>query len=314
MDVPDFIKSLDFLLEVAHHSGNDRAFVRSLNKTTRHAIDKTIRLSQPVDGREFVRWVNETASRTLSRDQQAKLGAMTAQSGSIENLTHLLNLRNMTMPGISTRCAFGSAALVPNERICALLLQHNATSGDLAAAAAGGSRAICEEILRVQSRVFADVRAAGAAASRGQLADWLCTVIPGTDMCNLIVGAAKGCDLSTLQRLYREQFRDKVGDMIAAAAGSTTPDWLAKVDWLETVIDRRINKKSDVYSTALLSGPDWLARLEALRARDYPIDGDVVGHAARVGNTRPLEYILSFYNFPADTLSRHYRKARGLKN
>ncbi|PNG99744.1 hypothetical protein TSOC_014471, partial [Tetrabaena socialis] len=300
--------SPDIIQCVARHTGNDTPFLRGIDKTARAELKlhTKIRLSQPISGHEFARWTSETAPHTLTRKQQADLGGLTARSGSLENMEHLLTLKE-SLPGLSIGRAFEQAALTGNELMCTMLLEDDVTAADLDAAAEGGNRAICEEILMCTSVKYPG-SAAGAAASQGHvdLMHWLCIVIPSTCIYELLLGAAKGCDLPTLQQLY-EKYAGSIDlefllgwELESAAAGSKTPDWLAKVIWLESIL----GKKSSTAYDGALKGPDWHSRFQALREHGYPIDNDVVAYAASHGNTAAVSHVLSCIDFDPATLTR----------
>ncbi|GLC57522.1 hypothetical protein PLESTB_001236500 [Pleodorina starrii] len=84
--------------------------------------------------------------------------------------------------------------------------------------------------------------------------------------------------------------------VVAAAATSSTPDWRAKVQWLEELLD--CPHSTEAAAKALIH-PDGLDRLRWLRARGYPLRlGDVVDSivdmaAPPVVSAALLDYLVS---------------------
>ncbi|GLC61071.1 hypothetical protein PLESTB_001713200 [Pleodorina starrii] len=103
-----------------------------------------------------------------------------------------------------------------------------------------------------------------------------------------------------MRRLYSEwveppQSGQGLGEwrnaILAAAAGSPTPDWRAKVEWLE-----QLGFTCTVAATWLAAGlpdPDALERLQWLRQRGYPMERQAAIRAAFKGNPTALDYLLS---------------------
>ncbi|GFR45492.1 hypothetical protein Agub_g6820, partial [Astrephomene gubernaculifera] len=117
---------------------------------------------------------------------------------------------------------------------------------------------------------------------------------------SLLEAAVHGCPLACVLRLYRDclggqQRRlaqlgpDVKGCIMAAAAGSRTPDWQAKVEWLEA---RGFPKPVDACIGAAKQ-PDALDRLTWLRRRGYPLCRDVVLQAAERGNCDVLSNLMA---------------------
>ncbi|GLC38870.1 hypothetical protein PLESTM_000789000 [Pleodorina starrii] len=116
----------------------------------------------------------------------------------------------------------------------------------------------------------------------------------------LLAAVAHGCTLPVLQRLYSEWVEpphsgqglgDRRDSILAAAAGSPTPDWRAKVEWLEQLGFTRTAVAS--CDAADLPDPDALERLQWLRQRGYPLHDDAAFHAAVDGKLTALDYLLS---------------------
>ncbi|KXZ41547.1 hypothetical protein GPECTOR_401g234 [Gonium pectorale] len=77
-------------------------------------------------------------------------------------------------------------------------------------------------------------------------------------------------------------------EALAAAAGSPTPDWAAKVEWLEACdCPRGLGAGVEATRSA-----DAAARLAWLQARGYPLGAVTVGAAAEAGSAPALQYPL----------------------
>ncbi|KXZ48109.1 hypothetical protein GPECTOR_30g204 [Gonium pectorale] len=74
---------------------------------------------------------------------------------------------------------------------------------------------------------------------------------------------------------------------MAAAAGSPTPDWRAKVEWLEA----RGYPRTDGACAAVAGLPDAMERLAWLRQRGHPVSEQVVVAAGRAGNLTMLQFL-----------------------
>ncbi|KXZ51684.1 hypothetical protein GPECTOR_11g135 [Gonium pectorale] len=84
------------------------------------------------------------------------------------------------------------------------------------------------------------------------------------------------------------------GRILAAAAGSPTPDWQAKVEWLE---GRRFPRTEDAITEAA-GRPNAPQRRKWLRQRGYPVETEFgvvrpTENAARVGNVAAFLYLLT---------------------
>ncbi|KXZ51776.1 hypothetical protein GPECTOR_11g22 [Gonium pectorale] len=85
--------------------------------------------------------------------------------------------------------------------------------------------------------------------------------------------------------------------ILSWAAGSSTPDWAAKVEWLEARGYPRTARACRNAAGVAERGPDGAdgaaARLAWLRRRDYPVCGDAVTAAAGRGDLRALAFLLA---------------------
>ncbi|PNH05489.1 Ankyrin repeat domain-containing protein [Tetrabaena socialis] len=281
--------------------------LRLVNKATAAQFSTpqhtTIRLSQPVPHHAFARrWGGPNATRTLAQQQRLELPRLTARSGSIANLEVLLAWDDL--PPILDPDVFRAAAAAGQLDVCVWLRQQGCPwcVGYLAAAAEGGHRAVCEWLLANGYPEMEDQSKGTAAAARGghvDLMDWLLLRAGGAHVAvsDSLAAAAEGCDLRTLQRLYRTHVDAPPVELpvlytysiISAAAGSPTADWQAKVEWLEA----RGYPLARMACEVAAAKPDALPRLQWLRQRGYPFDVFVAECAAGAGNVEALQYVLS---------------------
>ncbi|KXZ48851.1 hypothetical protein GPECTOR_25g436 [Gonium pectorale] len=189
--------------------------------------------------------------------------------------------------------------------------------GVLKTAAGGGQVHVCEWALQLQTE--RTVKAAAAAARGGHVAlmerllNWRMEMAEGGDevgpegeaaaadvareTAELLQAAAHGCGLADLQRLWQrwgpqqQQPPEHFGTCIlAAAAGSPTPDWAAKVEWLQA--------RGCPLSTAAaaqvagLPAASAMERLLWLRARGCPADGRAAVAAGSAGNGHVIAYLM----------------------
>ncbi|PNH03987.1 hypothetical protein TSOC_009887 [Tetrabaena socialis] len=265
--------------------------------------DRTVRLSQPVPRHAFVwRWGDVGAMRSFTRRQWSRLMCLTAGSGSIANLEVLL-ARNDGACELSN-AVMSAAAGAGQLEVCRWLRQRGCPwdSFTLGAAAEGGHQDVCEWLLA--SGCPWSVWAAGRAARGGHvgLMDWLLLLRTGRPagrvgcLIDLLSSVAAGCDLPTLQRLHsmnllyaHSQLDEHCRDCVmAAAAGSLTADWRAKVEWLEGQGFPRTAKAC----VEAVKQPDWRGRLQWLQQRGYPLDTYAAAEAAAVGAVDALQLML----------------------
>ncbi|PNH04452.1 hypothetical protein TSOC_009386 [Tetrabaena socialis] len=298
---------------------NERACTaRLVCKATAAALSSpqhtTVRLSQPSPPGEFVRrWGSPGAMRPLTLVRRRLLLSLTAASGCLENLEWLAAHVGCSL----TREVFQAAAAAGLLEVCRWLQQQGCDGqgwalGGAEAAAGAGQRAVVEWLLANPSRedggdlngAACRARLACSAARGGHvgLMDWLLQrhglERDGDAAAALLVAAAEGCDLSTLQRLYHTYPPQaaagggpvRLGPVLTSVAGSPTPDWKAKVEWLEglgAAASSALNA-----CTRAASRPDALDRLTWLRGRGYPWDWQATNSAAVAGNLNALRYLL----------------------
>ncbi|PNH02875.1 Ankyrin repeat domain-containing protein, partial [Tetrabaena socialis] len=300
---------------------NERACTaRRVCKATAAALSSpqhtTVRLSQPSPHGEFVRrWGRPGAMRSLTLVRRRLLLSLTAASGCLENLQWLA-----AHVGCSpTREVFEAAAAAGRLDACRWLQQQGcymqwwALSGAEAAAGAG-QRATVEWLLACAQdsghkeddlNSVADSTSLACSAARGGhvgTMDWLLQrrglERDGDAAATVLVAAAEGCDLPTLQRLYHAYpqaaaggWPARLGTVLTSAAGSPTPDWKAKVEWLEGL--GAAARSSPEACAKAASRPDALDRLTWLRGRGYPWDWRATDAVAVAGNLDALRYLLA---------------------
>ncbi|PNH05989.1 Ankyrin repeat domain-containing protein [Tetrabaena socialis] len=272
--------------------------------------ERTIRLSLPVPHPEFARrWGGMDAFRSLNRAQRHQLPCLTARSGSIANLEVLL-ARGDT-GHVLEGPALDAAAAGGQLEVCRWLRQqgcpYSTCGSTLCIASRGGQQAVCEWLLAdvCPQNPWAAVQA--ACGGHVGLMDWLLAAWADRSADNaellqqwlfcLLAGAARGCDLPTLQRLHHA-YLDSVGEVlsdeermayvVSSAAASPAADWRAKVEWLEG----RGYCRTAAACEQAAKQPDGLARLQWLRQRGYPLDSTLIEHAGHAGNTDLLDFLL----------------------
>ncbi|KXZ42005.1 hypothetical protein GPECTOR_226g500 [Gonium pectorale] len=187
----------------------------------------------------------------------------------------------------------------------------------LAAAAGGGHAHLCEWLLAsgTCTRVGWHEVAGALRAGNVSLAEWLLQRMTpelsagggrlsggsAAPADALVPAAAEGCDLPTLQRTWERwgpPSAPQKCNIIAAAIRSATPDWAAKVEWLESQGCPR-NEDEFRWCKAAAARPDAPARLAWLRDRGYPLDISALHNAAEAGSSAALVFLLTEVGDPA---------------
>ncbi|PNH04288.1 hypothetical protein TSOC_009564 [Tetrabaena socialis] len=261
----------------------------------------TVRLSLPVPHNAFVcRWGSEEALSGLTRSQREQLPRLTARSGSVANLEVLLAREDTYSRPLSTHVLIDAAGAGQLEA-CRWLRQQGCPwyQGVLRKAAYGGHQAVCEWLLASGCPWCEWALPAAARGGHVGLVDWLLANHPSDNPDHvgwLLAGAAAGCDLPTLQRLHHSCL-DIVGTelspssklvLAAAAAGSPTADWRAKVEWLE---GRGYPRSASACKEAAQLH-DGRTRLEWLQQRGYPLTPFAALMAGASGAVDALQYVL----------------------
>ncbi|GLC50124.1 hypothetical protein PLESTB_000344600 [Pleodorina starrii] len=199
--------------------------------------------------------------------------------------------------------------------MCKMLRARGCPWGDsLSAAARGGHRHVCEWLLASGCPLNQDVVCAAARGGQEDLLQWLLTESQGRPndsvygLCWSLLGAAVKClSLAALQRLWQQLMAGRHGSelqqqleqldeedrgaILAAAAGSTTPDWQAKVEWLEGLGYPRTARACESAVRAG-NGDAAEARLQWLRGRGYPLEAEVADTAVYFGNLAALHFLV----------------------
>ncbi|KXZ44125.1 hypothetical protein GPECTOR_73g646 [Gonium pectorale] len=250
------------------------------------------------------------ATRGLTLKQRHQLLSLTAASGVVANL----GVAEQAAGCVLTYQVFEAAAATGKLESCQWLRGRGCPMeecegsgcGLLGAAAAGGHRHVCEWLLGLGLVWSSDGLAEAARGGHVGLMEWLQERRPHMRLIEktaaepdaqllLLEGAAHGCDLATLQRLWRASGALRSREegcggptLAAAAAGSPTPDWAAKVKWLEAQGCPRGSA-----AQAAAACPDAPARLAWLRGRGFPVNESTVVAAARSGNVAAVQYLLA---------------------
>ncbi|GLC47291.1 hypothetical protein PLESTB_000225900 [Pleodorina starrii] len=208
-----------------------------------------------------------------------------------------------------------AAAAAGQLDMCKVLRARGCLWGDsLSAAAKAGHRHVCEWLLASGCLLEQHVVCSAACGGQEDLMQWLLTELlgrPNDDvhgLCRSLLMAAAGyLSLAALQRLWQQlmagchgsELQQQLeqldeadrGSIMAAAAGSTTPDWQAKVEWLEGLGYPRTARACD---SALRpgNGDAAVARLQWLRGRGYPLAAGLADTAVRVGNLAALRFLV----------------------
>ncbi|KXZ40934.1 hypothetical protein GPECTOR_1253g509 [Gonium pectorale] len=288
---------------------NELPYFRLVNKAAatqfREPRHMTFRLSQPAPADAFAaHWLAPGATRGLTLNRRLQLLSLTAASGVVPNLEVAAQAAGCLL----TYDVFQAAAAAGHLNSCQWLLEHgcptkaqsSGSSGLLAAAAQGGHRHVCEWLLGLSLTWSSDGAVEAARGGHLGLMEWLLqrrpelsVRAPGPWFRETWhgVGVAEGCDLPTLQRLWRGWGELDAGSkeaVLAAAAASPTPDWAAKVEWLEAQ-----GCPQTSYATAtVLYCPDSVARLTWLRSRGYSLCNRAASLAAILKNMAALQFLV----------------------
>ncbi|GLC49925.1 hypothetical protein PLESTB_000323600 [Pleodorina starrii] len=288
--------------------------LRLIDKATsdQFATHRTLRLSLPSPIHVFrERWGRPGAFRALTRKQRLQLLCLTAASGSVANLEVAL-----VSAGLDLRCELLEAAAAAGQLdMCKVLRARGCPWGrSLSAAAEAGHRHVCEWMLASGCPLNWAVVFSAARGGREDSMQWLLTEMQGRSndgvygLCrSLLEAAAAYLSLAALQRLWQqlmagrhgrklqqqlEQIRQADrGDILAAAARSTTPDWQAKVEWLEGL---GYPRKASACQDAVWAGNSdaAVARLQWLRGRGYPLGAGLADTAVSYGNLAALRFLV----------------------
>ncbi|GIL66943.1 hypothetical protein Vafri_20460 [Volvox africanus] len=221
-----------------------------------------------------------------------------------------------------------AAARAGQLAICKWLIKEGCPSQLrrlLTVAAEAGHRDVCEWLLEFGAPLGGRGPRAAARAGHASLMERLLQPLTcqQVGVPKLLAAVAKGCDLPTLQRVYCTFVESGRGDVvvgvgrlgeaaaarvIAAAAGSPTPDWQAKVEWLrsrgyprdasacESAVDNLAaaaglsNNTLAYFQPKFSLGHDRLAWLH--QQHGFPVDPWVACAAGRHGDVAALQLVL----------------------
>ncbi|GFR44633.1 hypothetical protein Agub_g5921 [Astrephomene gubernaculifera] len=298
--------------------------VRLLNKAAaaqfRGPLHTTIHLSLPVPHHAFLRqYGNASAMRGLTVGQRQRLVCLTARSGSVPNLK---------VAAAKTGCLLTDevmehAASAGKLDVCRWLLQMECPYGSpLKAAAEAGQLDACRWCLSNGYNWTVDAVAAAGRGGHIAVVDFLMKRCPFKQAVSAVYlteseeedqevfknwerleAAARGADLATLQRVRAESlgWLDTEGDpngsikhrmtqMLTAIACSRTPDWQAKVEWLEEV--HGVLRNGSTCPQVADKCEDALDRLRWLHKKCFVLDARVGDNAAARGRCDVLVYLL----------------------
>ncbi|KXZ48365.1 hypothetical protein GPECTOR_28g772 [Gonium pectorale] len=273
----------------------------------------TICLSQPVPPQLFAaHWLDPGSTRGLTLKRRRQLLSLTAASGVVANLEVALRAAGCSL----TPEVFLAAAAAGRLDMCRWLLQRGCPTtkdGDsgsqlLAAAARGGQQHMCEWLVGLDLTWIWGGFGEAARGGHLDLMEWLLQRRPQLDVSTsfeeeamwCVAGAIHSFDLPTLQRLWRrwgELSSTDKEEMIGVAAGSKTPDWAAKIEWLEA---QGCPRGCDWAASAAADSIDAVARLTWLRERGYSLNPRAVWMAACVRDAAALRYLLVEAAVPPD--------------
>ncbi|GFR42729.1 hypothetical protein Agub_g3647 [Astrephomene gubernaculifera] len=310
--------------------------IRLLNKATaaqlRSPIYTAVRLSQPVPIHAFAwRWGSPDAVRSLTFDKRLRLLGLTAASGSLTNLQIAVETSGCVLAAKPCNVVFGEAAASGHVHVCEWLKQQGCPmDGALPAAARTGQRAACEWLL-AHDCPWSDAAVCLVAGSGNMaLLDWFLSLRQGPRHSRtprvrvppnvLFIAAIAGMpSLSQLQQLHQTllnsaplgEFESSVqARMVAAAAGSLSPDWHAKVEWLEMQGCRGDAE----FARNVAARPDAADYLGRLLRCGCPVNEDAAAEAAERGDVATLALLASYFpNLLTETVARRAARAGHLE-
>ncbi|KAG2488661.1 hypothetical protein HYH03_012823 [Edaphochlamys debaryana] len=269
-----------------------------------------VRLSQPSPAAAFAaRWSAPGACRALSYQRRLQLLCLTAASGDVGNLEVALAAAGLC-PTVEVMAAAAAAGQLPAcrwlaEKGCPLKGPLPAGTSLQALASKGGHAAICEWLTE-QGHAWSweCVRSAALGGHPELMGALLHKGPPGPSgnafAESMLDAAARGCDLETLQEMWRERAAQSSarldwehvrGMTVAAAAGSPTPDWAAKVAWL---LEQGARRHLGVCRAAAFR-PDAVARLTLLvEGMGFPVDACTLDAAAEEGRADAVRWLLAW--------------------
>ncbi|EFJ43950.1 hypothetical protein VOLCADRAFT_95893 [Volvox carteri f. nagariensis] len=279
----------------------------------------TIHLSEACSIAVFEQyWEKPEATQKMSITQRIQLVCLTSASGVLENLQVALNAADCAPVEEMMEAAAAAGSL----QSCKWLRARGCPWGKaLAAAGLGGHQEVFEYLMLMGCTCDDDALYAPARGGHWGLMEWLSLTRPSRNgkvhIGKLMAAAAEGCDLNAFQKLHdvwlggftgllratrHQLYGPKQSAVLVAAASSPSPDWRAKVEWLEA---KRYPRSPEV-AAAAASLPDGRDRLRWLQERGYPMglfNSETFRKAGRAGNFPLVQYLLQefvLYNFTRD--------------
>ncbi|KXZ43938.1 hypothetical protein GPECTOR_77g34 [Gonium pectorale] len=297
---------------------NDIPIFRQINKAAAAQFcepqHKTFRLSAPVSSQAFAaHWLAPGATKGLTLSRRRQLLCLVAASGVVANLKLAVVAAGClpTLEVFKAAAAAGKldACMWLREQGCSMASSWHRGSDLLAAAAGGGHRHVCEWLLGLGLAWSSDGAAAAARSGHLDLMEWLLEQRPplsegrygdaDSTKKELILGVVHGCDLPTLKRLWTGwgEISDSMKwGALAAAAGSPTPDWAAKVEWLEAQGCPRTPFSCG--EAARRPDAEAVDRLAWLLQRGYPVSAPAIKASALAGNVEAFSYLMGALRDP----------------
>ncbi|GFR45983.1 hypothetical protein Agub_g7456, partial [Astrephomene gubernaculifera] len=258
---------------------------------------KIVRFSEPIPPHAFSQLCdNPGALRTSTFKQRRQLLCLAARGGDLASLSVALTITGAGDILLAFSEALEAAASACQLEACQLLRQQGCPWGSaLAAAAASNQLTACKWLLANGCPWSEEAVYAAARGGHVDIMDWLLQHRPqGFRLLGLLGAVAEGCDLQTLLRMHSLCQQADLGDFpssrtLSAAASSRTPDWQAKVAWVEA---QGVGKDATACVKAAAC-PDAVQRLGWLRQRGYSAACSMLAcEAARRGNIDLLEDLL----------------------
>ncbi|KXZ54405.1 hypothetical protein GPECTOR_5g60 [Gonium pectorale] len=323
---PQLPSKLTELIARRLHPNEVATSLRLVNKAAaaqfRGPEHTTIRLWQPVPTHAFAaHWLAPGATQGFTHQRKNDLLRLTAASGVVPNLEAAVRALGWGPTLDETQAALAvheHAARMAPERSAQWLVDHRCPvtfrrvrRSALTSAAAARQMHVCEWLLERGAGAWTpDILAEAAALLAAATGD-----DPNPNMLLQRFGAdprvtpdllqffalyhkADKCDLAALQRRVRaggwgvtEETRRT--SLLAVAAGSRTPDWAAKVEWLEAQGCPRSVWVVDWSIAYLETDEEALAHIAWLRSRGYALNAGALEAAACTGKPATLQYLLA---------------------
>ncbi|GFR44820.1 hypothetical protein Agub_g6158 [Astrephomene gubernaculifera] len=320
---PEIVEHIARFLPVNDVSCNLRLVNKAAAAQFRGPRYATVRLSLTSPHDAFAhRWGAPGAMRCLTYNQRLKLVCLTARTGNLRNLSLAL-----ACAGLAPSAKFLEAAAAGGQLDAVLRLRELGCplGNALKEAAEAGQRRMCEWLLANGCQWTISTVCAAARGGHPALMDWLWQLRAGhaceaSNSIHRLIDACKGCDLPTMRRIFHSLTKEESDwflgyivflyrHVMIGAGGSSTPDWQAKIEWLEALAAGLPKDHAACHGAAF--HPDALPRLIWLRQRGHPFGETVALGAAAAGNVAALTYLLDEGGVQPDADLTHRATARG---